>query len=190
MSVSTSTPFTSASIELAVLVEAEPGTLSAPSTTWALVTIVPSLSTTKPEPVAVPCCGSAERRAAIRAHALGLDEDDARVPPACRCRGRVRPAGARGGGGRLRRSASGAPPVVVSPVSITSVAIRIAPTTRTIRPPSDTGEEVGRAGCFVGHVSEVLERRDLRLSINVYGRGAPGGIATRPRSLSNRPPAA
>ena len=29
----------------------------APSTTWALVRIVPSLPTTKPEPVAVPCCG-------------------------------------------------------------------------------------------------------------------------------------
>ncbi len=33
-------------------------TSEAPSTTWALVRIVPSLSTTKPEPVAVPCCGS------------------------------------------------------------------------------------------------------------------------------------
>jgi hypothetical protein len=31
-------------------------TLSAPWTTCALVRIVPSLSTTNPEPVAVPCC--------------------------------------------------------------------------------------------------------------------------------------
>ncbi len=51
-----STPLTSASIssppssKLTV-------TLSAPSTTWALVRIVPSLSTTKPDPVASPCSG-------------------------------------------------------------------------------------------------------------------------------------
>jgi hypothetical protein len=55
MSASSSTPFTSASIasppssKLTV-------TFEAPSTTWALVMIVPSLSTTKPDPVAVPCC--------------------------------------------------------------------------------------------------------------------------------------
>jgi hypothetical protein len=33
-------------------------TLSAPSTTCAFVTMLPSSSTTKPEPVAVPSCGT------------------------------------------------------------------------------------------------------------------------------------
>ena len=54
-SVSGSRPFTSASTgswfssKLTV-------TSFDPSTTWALVTIVPSSSTRKPDPVAVPCC--------------------------------------------------------------------------------------------------------------------------------------
>ena len=56
-SLEVSTPLTSASIssppssKLTV-------TSSAPSTTWAFVRIVPSLSTTKPEPVASPSCGA------------------------------------------------------------------------------------------------------------------------------------
>ena len=57
MSLEVSTPLTSASMN-SPFSSKRTWTLSAPSTTWALVTIVPSLSTTKPDPVAVPCWGS------------------------------------------------------------------------------------------------------------------------------------
>jgi hypothetical protein len=56
MSVEVSTPLTSA-LTKSPCSSNRTCTLSAPSTTWALVTIVPSLSTTKPEPVALPWSG-------------------------------------------------------------------------------------------------------------------------------------
>ena len=63
--------------EVALLAEADVD-LVAPSTTCALVMIVPSLSTTKPEPVAVPpWSGQPEGGLLARADALGADEDHA-----------------------------------------------------------------------------------------------------------------
>ena len=55
MSVSASTPLTSASMDSPSSSNFTE-TLLAPSTTCALVTIVPSVSTTNPEPVAEPSC--------------------------------------------------------------------------------------------------------------------------------------
>ena len=104
-------------------------------------------STRKPEPVAVPCCSGAGRRARSSSWSRrGPGRRPRRGPPrgrcrrpSCRRRSRCRPPGGRSEPG-ARRSWS-------SPTSITSVEIRMAPATRTIRPPRapDSEVRVGRS---------------------------------------------
>ena len=146
-SLSSSTPLTSASIasppssKLTV-------TFDAPSTTWALVTIVPSPSTTKPEPVAVPCCCWPKTSCAA-ADALGLDVHHAAALLAVDLLHRLARRRSRPGRWPAARSAPAAPRVVVSPVSITSVAIRIGADHQHDQPAEHAGDQVGDGGTLL-----------------------------------------
>ena len=142
-SVSTSRPWTLASISLLLSSSKLTVTLSEPATTWALVRIVPSSSTRNPEPVAVPpppspkgeseltpwaCTNTTPRPSSSKMSATDL------ASPESLAAGRLTT-------GWLITSR------VVSPVSITSVEISTAPITRTTSP---RGGRRGRWTCCWG----------------------------------------